>query len=125
MKQRDQSYTIELSNTPPSQRIYKDWHWTYRRRVKRRWEWKIESFGYIWSSLYLGMFAHKVTITFYFPDLRRRDKDNYVYFKGLLDGLVKAGIVRDDSEKEIDVIYPPLKLGTGERKTVIELEDIR
>lgn len=37
-----------------------------------------------------------VRITYYFPDRRRRDPDNYSG-KMLLDGLVAAGILADDS----------------------------
>ena len=40
-------------------------------------------------------FAH-VAITYFFPDRRRRDPDNYGG-KFLLDGLTKAGAIRDDS----------------------------
>ena len=36
----------------------------------------------------------EVNITFYFPDRRRRDPDNYC--KLLLDGLVYAGVIADD-----------------------------
>lgn len=39
--------------------------------------------------------AH-VRITYFFPDRRRRDPDNYGG-KFLLDGLTKAGAIRDDS----------------------------
>lgn len=37
-----------------------------------------------------------VRITYYFPDRRRRDPDNYAG-KLLLDGLVRCGILKDDS----------------------------
>lgn len=36
----------------------------------------------------------EVNITFFFPDRRRRDPDNYC--KLLLDGLVYAGVIADD-----------------------------
>ena len=125
MKQKEQSYIITITDVPPSQNIYKNWHWAKQRKEKIKWEYIIRSYSDKWGVWMSLSYAHKVTITFYFPDKRRRDKDNYVYFKGILDGLKNAGMIRDDSEKEIDVVYPPLKLGTGERKTVIELEAIR
>lgn len=37
-----------------------------------------------------------VQITYYFPDRRRRDPDNYSG-KFMLDGLTKGGIIKDDS----------------------------
>lgn len=43
-----------------------------------------------------------VNITYYFPDKRKRDPDNYSG-KFLLDGLTKAGIIKDDSFDNIDL----------------------
>ena len=43
-----------------------------------------------------------VRITYHFPDKRRRDPDNYSG-KMLLDGLVRAGIISDDSFLCIDL----------------------
>ena len=37
-----------------------------------------------------------VKLTYYFPDRRRRDPDNYSG-KMILDGLVRSGIIKDDS----------------------------
>lgn len=44
-----------------------------------------------------------ITMELYFPDKRRRDLDNYsgLGFKFVMDGLVKAGIIRDDSVNEV------------------------
>ncbi len=42
----------------------------------------------------------EIRITYYFPDNRRRDPDNYSG-KMILDGLVRAGIIADDSFKNI------------------------
>lgn len=44
-----------------------------------------------------------VKITYYFPDRRRRDPDNYSG-KIVLDGLVKAGILMDDSFFNIQLL---------------------
>ena len=44
----------------------------------------------------------KVTLHYYFKDRRRRDPDNYSG-KFILDGLVKAGILVDDSFQIIDL----------------------
>lgn len=44
-----------------------------------------------------------VTLTYYFKDKRRRDPDNYSG-KMILDGLVRAGILQDDSFSNINLI---------------------
>jgi len=59
---------------------------------------------------------------FYFPDNRRRDIDNFSYFKGILDGLVKAGIIADDSVKDVKIEYE-MKLNTGKRQTEILIDE--
>lgn len=43
-----------------------------------------------------------VCITYFFPDQRRHDADNYAG-KFLLDGLTKAGVIVDDDLKHISV----------------------
>lgn len=44
----------------------------------------------------------KITLVYHFKDERRRDPDNYSG-KMLLDGLVKAGIIADDSFFHIEL----------------------
>lgn len=44
-----------------------------------------------------------VNITYYFPDERKRDPDNYSG-KFILDGLTKAGIIKDDSFNNIKLV---------------------
>lgn len=44
-----------------------------------------------------------VILTYYFPDRRRRDPDNYSG-KMILDGLVRAKIIEDDSFEKIDLV---------------------
>lgn len=44
----------------------------------------------------------KVTLRYHFKDNRRRDPDNYSG-KFLLDGMVRAGILQDDSFSVIDL----------------------
>jgi len=45
----------------------------------------------------------QVTITYFFPDARRRDTDNFSG-KFILDGLVNAGIIEDDSFNHVDLL---------------------
>ena len=44
-----------------------------------------------------------VEIKYFFKDKRRRDPDNYSG-KFILDGLVKSGVIKDDSFNNIDLI---------------------
>lgn len=62
-----------------------------------------------------------VKISYYFPDNRRRDPDNYSG-KMILDGLKNAGIIRDDSFKEISLLLDA-SFGSKDAKTVIEIEE--
>lgn len=116
---------IELPCVPPSQNVYKSLTWTRAglrtlARKKREWELLIQPYGFIWRANYGKTYASQVKITFCFPDNRRRDRDNYTYWKAIPDGLVKADILRDDSVKDVDITYE-IKLATGCSKTIIEL----
>lgn len=83
-----------------------DWKhaaWAMATDVANRYRWTIPA-------------RARVTITFEFPDRRRRDPDNYTAaLKGLLDGL--AGVlIADDSFEAIELVvrgrYAPIsKLG--------------
>lgn len=44
----------------------------------------------------------RVKITYFFPDNRRRDPDNYSP-KFLMDGLVNAGVIEDDSFRHVEL----------------------
>ena len=63
-----------------------------------------------------------VSITYYFKDHRRRDPDNYSG-KMILDGLVKAGIIEDDSFRNIRLVLDA-RFGWHEKKTVIEIVEV-
>lgn len=60
----------------------------------------------------------KVTITYYFPDRRRHDPDNYAG-KMILDGLTNAGIIKDDS---FDCIELVLRGGYDKKNPRTEIE---
>lgn len=62
----------------------------------------------------------KVTITFYFKDKRRHDADNYLKF--LLDGLVTAGIIKDDDFNHIELILKG-DFDKARPRTEIEIEE--
>lgn len=63
-----------------------------------------------------------VTITYYFPTKHRRDPDNYSG-KFINDGLVKSGVIKDDSFSNIDLVL----VGKVDRKnprTVIKVKEV-
>lgn len=80
-------------------------HWAQRHRVTavlRRW---VEL-----EARQAGLGAHdrvQVRVTFHPPDRRRRDRDNLVRVqKTMVDGLVDAGVVPDDTPEHVDVGLP-------------------
>ena len=62
-----------------------------------------------------------VRIVYYFPDHRRRDPDNYSG-KMILDGLVRAGILADDSFANIHLELEG-RHDKNNRRTEIEVEE--
>ena len=66
--------------------------------------------------------AHSVvTLAYCFGDNRRRDPDNYSG-KMILDGLVKAGIIVDDSFDKIDLVLR--RVDGADKRTEITVEEI-
>lgn len=65
----------------------------------------------------------KVTITYFFPTKTRRDPDNYSG-KMIMDGLVAAGVIKDDSFGCVELV---LKGGYDKEKprTEIIVEEVR
>jgi Holliday junction resolvase RusA-like endonuclease len=75
---------------------------TYKRMQQNSVKQKYKEFS-VWLASYykianLNLDAGLMTITFYFPDKRRRDFDNLMLTPKLInDGLVEAGVFKDDS----------------------------
>mgnify|MGYP000886526789 FL=1 len=87
---------------------------------KQRWAGLI--MGALKKKLNKPMRKAKVRITYFFPDKRRRDPDNYSG-KFILDGLTKAGLIEDDSFANISLeLYG--RHDKENPRTVIELEEI-
>lgn len=88
---------------------------------KQRWEWLVKAA--VKKKPKKPMEKARVRITYFFPDRKRRDPDNYSG-KFLLDGLTRAGIIEDDSFSNIQLELR----GEYDRKnprTEIELEELR
>lgn len=93
---------IVIPEIPPSNNkfIGKNKAWEYRK-IKQAWYWIVLSA--LPSRLKKPMEKAVVHITYYFPDRRRRDPDNYAG-KMLLDPLVQLGIIKDDSFGHIRLV---------------------
>lgn len=74
-------------------------HWTRTRAASRYWRWTMFAEARRLHAPQLGS-AH-ITITIRWPDNRHRDVHNYVHHvaKPIVDGLVKAGVLPDDSDE--------------------------
>lgn len=115
---------LVISDIPPSNNKYmgrsaKGFHFAYQDE-KQKWEWLVRAA--VKKKPKKPLKKARVRITYFFPDRRRRDPDNYSG-KFLLDGLTKSGLIEDDSFKNIR-----LEL-RGEHdkqnpRTEIELEEI-
>jgi Holliday junction resolvase RusA-like endonuclease len=91
-----------LNDIPPSNNkfIGRNVRWKYQE-VKKMWAEKI--FFLCRPRPSKPLTKSVVTLTYYFCDKRRRDPDNYSG-KMILDGLVRAGILQDDSFNNIDLV---------------------
>lgn len=63
-----------------------------------------------------------VTLTYYFKTRHRRDPDNYSG-KFLLDGLVEAGVIEDDSFNNIDLIIVG-KYDKENPRTILSIQEV-
>jgi crossover junction endodeoxyribonuclease RusA len=90
-----------IRGTPPSLNQWSRMHWAKSARIKKQWE---NDILYVFLSCKAkGNFPlqkAQVKVTYYFTTNRRRDADN-LNLKFLLDGIVKAGIIKDDSTNVI------------------------
>lgn len=92
---------------------------TYQEE-KQKWAWLVQAA--IKKKLVKPIEKAVVNITYYFPDKRRRDPDNYSG-KFVLDGLTKAGIIKDDSFSNIDLILKG-KVDRDNPRTEIEIKEV-
>lgn len=111
---------VVIHNIPPSNNKYmgNSRNFNEYRLKKQEWEWLVISA--IKKKPKKPYTKAMVSINYFFPDKRRRDPDNYSG-KFLLDGLVKGGVIADDSFSNIE-----LRLNGGYDKynprTEIEIE---
>lgn len=100
-----ESMMVTIEGVPPSMNAFagRSNVWEYRA-TKKKWTWAVKT----------ACLANKdrpkepwenatVEITYFFPDRRRRDHDNYAG-KFVLDGLTRAGVIVDDDLRHISVL---------------------
>lgn len=94
-------FKYSIKAIPPSNNkfIGKDKRWQYQDE-KKQWARIIQLFCVPRPKEPLK--KSKVIVIYYFKDKRRRDPDNYSG-KFILDGLVRSGIIKDDSFDCIDL----------------------
>lgn len=92
--------TLTIYEFPPTLNELNNLHYRARAKSKERWESLIEKECLAQHIKPMGKVS--ATFEFYFPDNRRRDLDNYGFAaKFCLDGLVSAGVLKDDSYNEV------------------------
>ena len=66
----------------------------------------------------------RVEITFYEKDMRRDSDNVYGGLKYILDGLVKAGVIKDDSRRYIDLYINPVELDRQNPRIEIKIKEL-
>ena len=97
-------------------------HWSTGSRFKKRYT----EFVY-WVCKQQRLFPVsgrvKITITFYEQNLRR-DSDNVISAnKYILDGLVMAGIIQNDTKKCVELYINPVELDRENPRIEVEIEE--
>lgn len=96
---------VTVKGVPPSLNAFAGRNnvWDYRK-TKQKWTWAVKSACMASKNRPKKPWEKAVVdITYFFPDKRRRDPDNFSG-KFLLDGLTKAGVIVDDDLNHISVI---------------------
>lgn len=93
------------------------WEW---RETKKTWG---QLIYYKARGMKLPKGKKRVNLHYIFPSSHRRDPDNYSG-KMILDGLVQAGVLEDDSFKNIELVLTA-DFQKGIRKTIISIEEIK
>lgn len=111
------SQTIRVNDFPPTLNELNNMHFMKRAKLKEVWETIVSKACIEYGAQPMDKVS--VTLEFFFPDKRRRDPDNHAFAaKFLLDGLVKAGVLTDDSFDEVSELRI-VKGGIGKPKHIL------
>ena len=116
---------IDIDDIPPNLNVTINTakrHWGAYYGIKKKWGKMIADYAKL-SNMQPMQTPVKVSIQNTYPNKRRRDPDNII-LKFILDGLVEAGVISDDSFEEIEeiTILKPI-VEKGVKKTVITIEE--
>lgn len=114
---------LVIPGTPPSLNQWSRMHWAKAARIKKQWEndilWAFLAIGRTWKKDEFPYQKAHVKVTYYFTTNRRRDADN-LNLKFILDGIVKAGIIKDDSTNIIG--QPEVSWAVDKKNPRVEIE---
>lgn len=113
---------IEVPGIPPSLNDLKRMHYHQWNRTKKEWADRIAivARGKRPSQPFEKAIC---TLTYHFPDKRRRDPDNYSG-KFILDPLVAEGFLVDDSFDHVELRHRKGEVDKRNPRVVIEIEEI-
>ena len=113
---------LTIPEPPPSWRpIYSGMHYRTRMALANKWHALVREAA---LSVQAGEAETPVTITVTanYPDARRRDPDN-ICAKFLVDGLVHAGVIPDDSDQYVSSVTTRITRDRSRpRETVVTIE---
>jgi len=110
---------IEIPDIHPSINTWKNWHWAVFSKEKKRWA---EMIGWLCKGLTPIEGRVFVTITVYFGTKHRHDYDNYTP-KFILDPIVEAGLIADDSSMIITELRLKFKYDKDHPRTEVLIEE--
>ena len=108
-------HTCSILAVPPSLNVYQDMYWAEQRRVKG--EFELLTRAAVNSAKWPRGCQHidlRAVLTF--PTNRRRDPSNYgaTLWKFVLDALVEAGVIPDDTQEYVRTHEPVIVTGESE-----------
>ncbi len=92
---------ITIPEIPPSWNEIMRMHYHQRNKEVQRWAGLVGMFNN--SRKQHNYERAEVKLTYYFPDKRRRDPDNYSG-KVIMDALVSNGVIKDDSFANVELV---------------------
>jgi Holliday junction resolvase RusA-like endonuclease len=115
--------TVTIDDVPPSNNKFmgRRVHPAVYQKEKRHWSWLVRAGAEGIPAKPIKKAV--VEITYTFPDRRRRDPDNYSG-KFLLDGLVAAGVIADDSFNNIELVLKA-EVRKHHKRTVIQVKELK
>lgn len=126
----DQIYRVQIRVADPAMLINANHRTHWRAKAKKTAHWRevghVAGMAALRNGLLVPMERAHLTAWFSWPDARRRDVGNLApTIKGLVDGLVDAGVLPDDDDKHLlgpDLRRDPEKRAVGIRLEFRELE---